>query len=124
MYKFNTNEPIYLQLMSIIKQQIINGTLKEKDKVKSVRELAQEYGVNPNTAQRALSELQREGYIFTERTTGRYVALTKGKIEQFRSELARAITDDYIQEMKDLSYTYAQMIEMIDNMIKELDEDE
>lgn len=113
MYKFNSNEPIYLQLIMIIKQQIINGTLKENDKIKSVRELALEYGVNPNTAQKSLSELEREGYIHTERTSGRYVALTKEKMEEFRQESAEAKTDEYIREMKNLKFTADQIISLI-----------
>ena len=122
MYKFNSTEPIYLQLMNIIKQQIVNGSLKEKDKVKSVRELALEYGVNPNTAQKSLSELEREGYLHTERTSGRYVALPQGKTEEFRQELGQNKTAAYIREMRELKFTDSQINKLLGKQLKKAGE--
>ena len=105
MHKFNNHEPIYLQLMNIVKQQIINGTLKKDEKISSVRELALAFGVNPNTVQKALSELEREGFIRTERTSGRYVALDLDNTIQVKAEMCYDITADYIRQMWGMNYT-------------------
>jgi len=109
MYAFNSKEPIYLQLMSIIKTQIINGNLKENEKVESVRELAIKYGVNPNTVQKSLSELEREGFIYTERTTGRFVALPKDKMLAIKLELAETKTDEYLDWMKSIGFSQSEI---------------
>ena len=71
--EFQSNTPIYLQLIDMIKLQIISGQLQPGEKLPSVRDLAMQYGVNPNTMQKALSELEWEKLVYTVRTTGRYV---------------------------------------------------
>ncbi|MBQ2369863.1 MAG: GntR family transcriptional regulator, partial [Peptococcaceae bacterium] len=63
--EFQSNIPIYLQIMDDIKQQIVSGKLKPGDKLASVRDLAMQYGVNPNTMQKALSELEWEKLLYT-----------------------------------------------------------
>jgi len=113
MYSFNNKEPIYIQLISIIKTQIINGTLKENEKVKSVRDLAVEYGVNPNTVQRSLTELERQGFIYTERTTGRFVALPKTKMKEIKTELAASKTTEYLEWMESMGFNLIEIQTMI-----------
>lgn len=81
---FKDNVPIYLQIMQDIKKQIAAGKLHEKDKVSSVRELALYYGVNPNTVQKALSELEREGLMKSERTLGRFISIDDEKIKDIK----------------------------------------
>ena len=105
MYKFNDNEPIYLQLMDIIKQKIISGNLKQNQKIDSVRDLAIEYGVNPNTVQKSLSELEREGFLKTERTSGRFVAIPHVETEKVKVTLMESKTRDYISWMRKLNYS-------------------
>ena len=73
-WKFNNESPIYLQIVEIIKTQIAQGVLKPGDQVPAVRELAVTAGVNPNTMQKALAELEREGVLYSQRTAGRFVA--------------------------------------------------
>lgn len=73
MIEFDNNLPIYMQIMSYLKKQIIVGKLKPSDKIPSVRELASELQINPNTVQRTFSELEREGIVETRRGLGRYV---------------------------------------------------
>ena len=69
----NENLPIYMQIMDRIRAAIVSGELRPGAKVATVRELAEDFGVNPNTMQRALSELEREGLLISERTSGRFV---------------------------------------------------
>ena len=73
-WKFTDDAPIYQQIMNIMKRQIASGELKAGQKLSSVRELALEAGVNPNTMQKALAELEREGLVYSQRTAGRFVA--------------------------------------------------
>ena len=71
--RYDENVPIYLQIMDRMKRRILTGDWQPGDRIPAVRDLAMAYGVNPNTMQRALSELEREGLLFSERTTGRFI---------------------------------------------------
>lgn len=101
---FDPNTPIYLQIMDEFKRLIVAGTYQGGDKVKAVRELAVEYGVNPNTVQRALSELERDGLVRSERTNGRYICENKELIEVMRSKIAEEKTDLFIRELQEYGY--------------------
>ena len=70
---YDTNVPIYLQLIEKIQRMIVTGEWRAGERIPAVRELALAFGVNPNTMQRALAELERDGLLFSERTTGRYI---------------------------------------------------
>ena len=85
-YDFESDRPIYIQLVEKLRTQIVSGELKKGEKMQSVRELAINAKVNPNTMQRALAELENEGLLYTERTSGRYVT-TNEKLESFINEL-------------------------------------
>lgn len=99
---FDHNQPIYLQIMARIKKMLANGTLKPGARVASVRELALEYGVNPNTMQKALSELERAGYLYSERTSGRLVTQDDGLITRLREEEREAAAWRFVTEMTGL----------------------
>ena len=71
-WTFDNNKPIYLQIMDKIKLQIVSHKLEPNQQLPTVRELASEAGVNPNTIQRALSDLEREGFVYTKRTAGAF----------------------------------------------------
>ncbi|MHC5879245.1 GntR family transcriptional regulator, partial [Streptococcus pyogenes] len=88
-WKFDNNIPIYIQISSAIKLQIVTKQLKSGDKLPTVRDLAETAGVNPNTVQRALSDLETEGFVYSVRTTGRFVTDNSNLINQTRVELAQ-----------------------------------
>ena len=94
---FTENVPIYFQIIELLKISIITGEYKADDKLPPVRDLALKYGVSPNTVQRAYSELEREGIVQSERTSGRYINIDSDKIE----ELKKGISDEYIKELFD-----------------------
>ncbi len=87
-WEFNNSVPIYLQLIEGLKMKIVSGVMKPGEKIASVRDLAEEAGVNPNTMQRALSELERDSLIFSVRTSGRYVTEDNEMIQQMKKEIA------------------------------------
>jgi len=105
----NENLPIYMQIMEKIRAAIVSGELAAGQKVASVRELAEEFGVNPNTMQRALSELEREGLLISERTSGRFVTKDMEIINRVRREAAEKIVREFFQKMRSLGYTKEQI---------------
>ena len=103
-FKFNIHKPIYVQLEDEIKQRIALGIYKVDEKLPSVREFAEEFAVNPNTMQKALTELENEGYIYTERTTGKFVSSREELSKELKMEMAREILDEYMNQMLKLGF--------------------
>ena len=121
--EFEANTPIYLQLIDMIKLQIVSGRLKSGDKLPSVRVLAVEYGVNPNTMQKALSQLEWEKLVYTVRTTGRYVTEDTELIGKLRKELADMRISELFEKLQQLGYGKREIKELLDSYFEELVED-
>lgn len=121
--EFEANTPIYLQLIDMIKLQIVSGRLKSGDKLQSVRDLAVEYGVNPNTMQKALSQLEWEKLVYTVRTTGRYVTEDTELIGKLRKELADMRISELFEKLQQLGYGKREIKELLDSYFEELVED-
>ena len=94
-WDFKSDQPIYRQLMDALRMRIVNGTYPPGERIPAVRELAMEAGVNPNTMQRALAELEREGLLISQRTSGRFVTDDQDLMQALRVNMAR----EYIAEM-------------------------
>ena len=109
--KLAENMPIYVQIMNKIREAIASGELKPGERVPSVRELAQDFEVNPNTMQRALTELEREGLLVSERTAGRFVTKEIGLIEDAKIQMAQKAADDFCREMAALGFDEGEMID-------------
>ncbi len=114
MSDFQANVPIYLQVMEGLKMKIMNGTLRPGDKIASVREFALELGVNPNTVQRAFIELEREGFIRTERAVGRYVADNQKLIDDCKKQQVKQEVHQFVERMKMLGMSKADIIKYLD----------
>ena len=93
--QFDSSRPIYAQLVERLKARILAGTYPPGGHLDSVRDLAAAAGVNPNTMQRALAQLETEGLVRTERTSGRYVTEDTELIEQLRTEAARKLAENF-----------------------------
>lgn len=118
-WDLNNNRPIYLQLMEKIQQDIISGVYHAGDRLPSVRELALEASVNPNTMQKALSELERNGLVHTQRTSGRFITEDKTMLKQLKTELAAVHIQDFLNTMKQLGFPPEEILELIEKTIKE-----
>ena len=118
-WNLSDNRPIYLQLMDTITLAITSGALPAGSRLPSVRELAAQAGVNPNTMQRALSELERSGLLYSQRTTGRFVTDQFANITQKRKELAMEQIQAFLSSMKDMGYSTEETIELIRQAEKE-----
>lgn len=105
-YIFDNERPIYIQLVEMIRIEIISGKFKKGQKIPSVRELALIMKVNPNTMQKALVELENEQLIYTERTNGKYVTEDEELIEKIKRKLAKEIVNNYLNSMKNIGIDY------------------
>ena len=111
--QFDTSRPIYAQLVERLKARILAGTYPPGGHLDSVRDLAAAAGVNPNTMQRALAQLEAEGLVRTERTSGRFVTEDTDLIEQLRASAARNIAADFLEKMRSIGYTPQQAAELL-----------
>ncbi|OQB14166.1 MAG: HTH-type transcriptional repressor YtrA [Firmicutes bacterium ADurb.Bin193] len=110
---FDNSIPIYLQLVERIKILIVSGALRPGEKIDSVRDLAQEAGVNPNTMQRALGELEREGLIYPVRTSGRFVTEDEEHLKALREEIATEKIDSLFESLLSLGYSRKEAIKEV-----------
>ncbi|WP_367986260.1 GntR family transcriptional regulator [Streptococcus sp. ZY1909104] len=117
-WKFDNNMPIYIQITNTIKLQIVANQLKPGDKLPTVRDLAEIAGVNPNTVQRALSDLEAEGFVYSVRTTGRYVTDNQELITQTRLHLAQKELENFVNNMLDLGFSQDELTERLDDYLK------
>lgn len=111
--KFDDNIPIYKQIMDECKRRIIIDEYQPGMKVPPVRELAVEFGVNPNTVQRAMSDLEREGLFVSERTSGRYICKDKELINALKKSAVNEKLIAFLEEMKQYGCKEDEIIEMI-----------
>ena len=112
--QFDSSRPIYAQLVERLKAKILAGTYPPGGHLESVRDLAAAAGVNPNTMQRALAQLETEGLVRTERTAGRYVTEDTALIEQLRKDAARALAEDFLEKMRGIGYSPAQAAALLE----------
>lgn len=117
-WQFDNNRPIYIQLIEYLKFKIISGELQIGSRLESVRTMAEEAEVNPNTMQRALSELEREGLVYSQRTKGRFVTEDKSKIEDLKKSIAKMEIEKLREILNRLGYDEEQMIEIIIESLK------
>ena len=123
-WKFTSDAPIYIQIMDEIKLRIARGKLKAGDKVPPVRELAVMAGVNPNTMQKALSELEREGILYSQRTSGRFVSDTNDYEADVKSDVGKKYVKAYVDEMRLLRYSDDELVEAVRQYIAESEQPE
>ncbi|MGF7048240.1 GntR family transcriptional regulator [Paenibacillus sp. DS2015] len=120
--EFDNNLPIYLQIMNHIKRQIVTGILQAGDKIPSVRELAAELQINPNTVQRALQELEREGIVETKRGLGRFVTSEESKIMMIKKEMAGELLSHFINGMQELGFEDHDIVSIVADAVTKNEE--
>ena len=118
-WKFSPDRPIYLQIADRLTAEIVSGQRPAGTRIPTVRDLALDAGVNPNTAQRALSELERSGYLETRRGDGRYVAEEDEKLRQERRAMLVKESTAFVRAMKNLGFSDAEIREQVDNTCKD-----
>jgi GntR family transcriptional regulator len=119
-WDLDNSRPIYLQLMERIQQDIIAGVYKPGDKLPSVRDLALSASVNPNTMQKALSELERSGLVFSQRTSGRFITEDMNMLKNIKRELASEHIRQFFEKMTLLGFNDEEILELIQETQKEV----
>lgn len=117
-WDLDSDRPVYIQLIEQIQAGIISGYFKPGDKLPSVRELATEASVNPNTMQKALAELERTELIYTNRTSGRYITSDNTLIKKLRLQSARSHTLDFINRMRLMGFEPADTLSILTEVVQ------
>ena len=112
-WNLNSDRPIYAQILERIQMQIVSGVYQPGTKIPSVRELAADAGVNPNTMQKALAELERSGLVATQRTSGRVVTEDLDMIKETRNQLAGEQVKDFVRRMRELGFDREDIIALL-----------
>ena len=115
-WTLNSERPIYSQLMERITFDIISGIYQPGSQLPSVRALAQDAGVNPNTMQKAMAELERTGLIYSQRTSGRFITEDLGMIDKTKKELASEEIKEFLKKMERIGFSRETTLKLIDNM--------
>ena len=118
-WKFRNDIPIYSQLIEQIELRIVSGVYAPGERLQSVRDMSMEAGVNPNTMQRALQELERQGMVYSQRTAGRFVTEDSAIIAAAKKALAKKHIEDYIQSMAKIGFSGEEMIAVLAESVKE-----
>lgn len=119
MNSFQNTQPIYLQIMERIKKDIVSEKLMPGQQVPAVRDLALQFKVNPNTVQRALSELEREGLLHSHRTIGRFVTDDPEFIQELHQKMFIECSDNFTASLDELSIPLEQGIQYLQAQLKE-----
>ena len=120
-WNISAGRPVYLQLIEQLQAAIVAGALPAGARVPPVRELAAEAGVNPNTMQRALQDLEGRGLIQTQRTAGRTVTTDTRLLEELRSGQARALAKTFWRQMQTLGLDVEQVQALLQQIVQEED---
>ena len=122
-WTFDEKSPIYLQIAYRVKLKIASKELSMGQQLLPVREFAQEAGVNPNTVQRALQELEKEGMVYSARTSGRFVTEDEKLIDQKRHEIAQSLMKNFVTEMTAIGFNSPEIKAIITDYIEQTGKD-
>ncbi|MGX8711376.1 GntR family transcriptional regulator [Clostridium sp. KNHs216] len=118
-WNLKSDRPIYAQLIEQIELLIVSGVYPAGSKLPSVRDMAGEASVNPNTMQRALAQLENDGLLYSQRTSGRFVTEDVERIMQTKNSLAQGLIEEFIENMGNLGYDRQQTISLLERISKE-----
>ena len=112
-WTFKDDRPIYSQLVDLIKIGIVSSEWQPGSKLPSVRDLAEEAGVNPNTMQKALSELERSGLVYSQRTSGRFITEDEKMLKKMKMDLASEHIQQFFEQMHHLGFSDEETLDLI-----------
>ena len=121
-WSFSNDIPIYTQLIEQIKVSIATGVFQPGERLPSVRDLATEAGVNPNTMQRALAQLESEGLVYSQRAAGRFVTEDGERIGVAKRDLAQRHIGAFLAAMQALSISREEAMQMIEEKLRKENE--
>ncbi len=112
-WKFTGDRPVYQQIMAAIRGAILTGELSPGKKVPSVRDLAAQAQVNPNTMQRALTELEREGLLISGGTSGRTVTQDQDVLQAMRKQALEELAREWAEKFRVFGLTPRQAAQLL-----------
>ncbi|MBE5852515.1 MAG: GntR family transcriptional regulator [Lachnospiraceae bacterium] len=118
-WNLTSDRPVFIQIIEKLKLDIITGVYKPGDKLPSVRDLAGEAAVNPNTMQRAFSELERDGLVYTMRTSGRFITEDITMIQGLKEQMAINAIAEFLSNMERLGFNKEDAISLLNETVKE-----
>ncbi len=119
MSKLTGTSAIYLQIQRHFEAEIASGRLQPGSKIDSIRSLAVTFQVNPNTIQKSLQELERDGLIYTDRTNGKFVTDDVVLIKSLNKKLVKELLISFMNEAKKLDISIEEIQEVLNEMWKE-----
>lgn len=120
-WEFKDNRPIYTQLVEQITLRIVSGEYKTGEKLPSVRDLASEATVNPNTMQKALTELERVGLVYSVRTSGRFITEDCNMIKEMQTTLAKDEIKEFLEKMQKIGFDKNKLLATLQEVMKEME---
>jgi DNA-binding transcriptional regulator YhcF (GntR family) len=117
-WNLDSDRPIYTQIVERLQMDIASGVYEPGAKLPSVRELASEASVNPNTMQKAMAELERQELVYSKRTSGRFITEEAAKVEQLKTQLATEQIEAFLRKMKTLGFEKDETVRLIENVLK------
>ncbi len=117
-WTLDSDSPIFLQIVERIQMDIISGRYAPGQRLPSVRDLAAEAAVNPNTMQRAFMELERIGLVYSVRTNGRYITEDTTMIEELKNSVAKEKINEFLTAMQGLGYKNEEILSLMQNTLK------
>lgn len=105
-FHLDLSQPLYEQVLDQVRSAIAKGEIQLGEKMPSVREMAQGLKINPNTVMRAYQELERDGLSETRRGQGTFVTTEQNRVDDFRTQLAQKMIDDFMEKMHNLGLTW------------------
>ena len=117
-WELDSDRPIFLQIVERIQMDIVSGKYAPGDKLPSVRDLAAEASVNPNTMQKAFTELERTGLVYSQRTSGRFISEDINMIEELKSSLAKKKINEFLDLMQKLGFKNEEILSLMNQTMK------
>ena len=117
-WTLDSDRPIFLQIVERIQTDIVSGRYHPVDKLPSVRDLAAEASVNPNTMQKAFAELERTGLVYSRRTSGRFITEDCHMIEQLKTSLATEKMEEFLAQMRQLGFQNDEILSLMNQTMK------
>ncbi len=118
-WNLDSSRPIYAQLAEQVRLDIISGLYQPGSKLPSVRELAAQAKVNPNTMQKALAELERSGLVHSMRTSGRFITEDTDMIKRIKEDLAADQIKEFLEKMSGMGFQPQDTLQLIEKILRE-----
>lgn len=115
-WNISNDRPVYIQLVEELTMRIVSGVYKPGERIDSVRDFAQQAKVNPNTMQKALAEIERNGLVYSQRTAGKFVTTDTAVIEKARMSIADSEAARFLEKMKKLGFENEKVISILNDI--------